>query len=161
MRGRLKRLDADGSTLQVGDAAYALSGEELEAADMNPGQNGSAQASIDLEKKWTREVQIEVDVAVSPYSFVLCSAATNEPGFDVNDICKPLLFQQIAYHVHRRDADTWALRESDRGSFWRRIGLFGPEPSGNAPKQRSGGGEASRQQQVATIRMHWDLLETP
>jgi hypothetical protein len=66
MRGRLKRLDADGSTLQVGDAAYALSGEELEAADMNPGQNGSAQASIDLEKKWTREVQIEVDVAVSP-----------------------------------------------------------------------------------------------
>src|SRR4030095_1315439 len=111
---------------------------------MNPGQNGSAQASIDLEKKWTGEVQIEVDVAVSPDSFVLCSAATNEPGFDVNDICKPLLFQQIAYHVHRRDADARALRESDRCDFWRRIGLFGPEPSGNAPKQRRGGGGAAQ-----------------
>jgi len=42
---------ADGSPLQIGDAAYALLGEQLEAADMNPGQNSNARAPIDLEKK--------------------------------------------------------------------------------------------------------------
>jgi len=39
-------------------------GEQLEAADMNPGQNSNARAPIDLEKKWTGEMQGEVDVAL-------------------------------------------------------------------------------------------------
>jgi hypothetical protein len=127
-------LDADGSTLQVGDATYALPGEELEAADVDPGQNGSAQASIDLKKEWTREIQDEVDIAIFPDSFVLCRAATNESGFDVNDVCESLGIQQIAYYVHRRDAEAWALREADGIGFWRGGGFFGLEPSGGTPE---------------------------
>ena len=37
--------------------------------------------------------------------------------------------------------------------------FFGPEPSRSAPKQGGGSGAGSNQQQVATVRMHQDLLE--
>jgi hypothetical protein len=57
-----KRLDANGATLQIGDAVYALLGEWLEAADMNPDQNSDAQTPIDLKKNRTGEIQREVRV---------------------------------------------------------------------------------------------------
>ena len=43
---------------------------------MNPGQKGNAKAPIDLKKKWTREIQGEVEIAF-PDVF-LC--ATPLPG---------------------------------------------------------------------------------
>ena len=82
----LEPLNADGSTLQIGDTTYALPGEQLETADMNPGQNSNAQATIDLKKKRTGEMQGEVDVSL-PDCFGLLHAGI---GLNVNDICKPL-----------------------------------------------------------------------
>ena len=68
---------------------------------MNPGQKRNAQAPIDLKKKWTGEMQGEVEIAF-PECFGLRHAGIR---LNVNDVCEPLGIQQVADHVLRGDAD--------------------------------------------------------
>ena len=74
-------------------------------------------------------MQGEVEIAVRN-CFGLLHASIR---LNVNDVCEPLVIQQVADHVLRGDADGRVLREPDRSSFWR-IEPLGPEPSRNAPK---------------------------
>src|SRR5262249_54704645 len=99
---------ADGSSPQIGDAAYALPGEQLETADVNPGHNSNAQAPIDLQKKWTGEMQSEVEIAVRN-CLGLPKASVR---VDVNNFCEPLGIQQVADDVLRCDADARVLRKT-------------------------------------------------
>src|SRR5215470_17628117 len=97
---------------------------------MNPGQKRDRQAPIDLKEKRTGEMQGEVEIAVRK-CFGLLHASIR---LNVNDVCEPLVIQQVADHILRGDADCRVLREADCGSFWRLIEPLGPESRRNAPK---------------------------
>src|SRR6516162_8006561 len=64
---------------------------------MNPGQKRDRQAPIDLKKKRTGEMQGEVEIAVRK-CFGLLHASIR---LNVNDVCEPLVIQQVADHVLR------------------------------------------------------------
>src|ERR1700682_3256653 len=108
---------------------------------MNPGEKRDPQAPIDLKENRTGEMQGEVEIAVRE-CFGLLHASIR---LNVNDVCESLGTQQVADHVLRGDADGRILRQTDCSGFWRRIGSFGLEPSGNAPNEGGRSGAAPRQ----------------
>src|SRR5262245_63097620 len=97
---------------------------------MNPGQKRDRQASIDLKKKRTGEMQGEVEITVRD-CFGLLHASIR---LNVNDVCEPLGIQQVADHILRGDADGRVLRQADCSGFRWWIGPFSPEPCRNTPK---------------------------
>jgi hypothetical protein len=76
---------------------------------MNPSQKRDAQTAVDLKKKWTGEMQSEVEIAIRECLGLLYAGIS----FNVNDVCEPFGIQQVANHVLRGDADGRGLREAD------------------------------------------------
>jgi hypothetical protein len=124
------RLDSDGLAFQVADAADLLAGEQLVAADMDPGEDRQPAAIVGRLDRAGGEIQREIGTALADYGRQLAAGS----GVDISDVTKTFGAQQLFRDVLRSDADAGKLHQADARRFQRALCGRGP----GRPKERGG-----------------------